>query len=149
MNGVGNNLISEEIISLTMKKVLFLCVGNSCRSQMAEGFAKLYGSPFLKVTSAGTKPASSVNPKAVEVMKELGIDITGQQPKILTSEMIQDADVLISMGCGVEESCPADLYDNFVDWDLDDPYDQSIEKYREIRDEIKKLVKALVEEIGI
>ena len=129
-----------------MMKVLFVCVGNSCRSQMAEGFARHYGRADLEVKSAGTKPAESVNSKAIEVMKELGIDISAQEPQLLTPELADSADTLISMGCGVEESCPANLYDKFDDWGLEDPWGQTIEKYRETRDEIGRRVKALVED---
>ena len=125
-------------------KVLFVCVGNSCRSQMAEGFARHYGPHDLEVESAGTKPADKISSKAVEVMKELGIDISAQQPQLLTPELADSADTLISMGCGVEESCPSNLYDKFEDWGLEDPWGQEIEKYRETRDEIGRLVKTLV-----
>ena len=81
-------------------------------------------------------------------MEEKGIDISGQRPKILTVKMIENADILISMGCGVEETCPAPLLKNFTDWELDDPYGQSIEKYREVRDEIERRVKKLIEELA-
>ena len=128
-----------------MKTILFLCVGNSCRSQMAEGFARASGK--VEVISAGTEPGDKVAPKAIEVMKEKGIDISGQNPKLLTAEMIKKADICISMGCGVEESCPAPLLEKFTDWGLEDPWGQGIEKYRETRDEIEKLVRDLLEEL--
>ncbi len=80
-------------------------------------------------------------------MKEKGIDITGQRPKLLTIEMINEADIVISMGCGVEESCPLPLRDDIIDWGLDDPYGQSIEKYRDVRDKIKERVRALIVEL--
>lgn len=129
-----------------VKKVLFVCVGNSCRSQMAEGFAKYFG--FIEASSAGTKPADAVSGKAIEVMKEKEIDITGQKPKLLTPGMIENVDVIVSMGCGVEESCPVPLGDP-EDWGLDDPYGCSIEVYRAVRDEIEKRVKELLGELGI
>ena len=110
---------------------------------MAEGFASQYGK--VKVLSAGTKPGDKVASKAVEVMQEKGIDITGQHPKLLTGDMVEKADICISMGCGVEESCPAPLLDKFIDWGLEDPWGQSLEKYRETRDEIEKRVKKLLE----
>ena len=127
-----------------MKTILFLCVGNSCRSQMAEGFARASGKVIA--ISAGTEPGDKVAPKAIEVMKEKGIDISGQHPKLLTAEMVEKADICISMGCGVEESCPAPLLEKFVDWGLEDPWGQGVEKYRETRDEIEIRVKKLLEE---
>ena len=128
-------------------KVLFVCVGNSCRSQMAEGFARYYGPHDLEVESAGTKPADKISSKAVEVMKELGIDISAQQPQLLTPELADSADTLISMGCGVEESCPSNLYDKFEDWGLEDPTGKPIEQVREIRDEIRSRVEGLIHEL--
>ena len=146
-----------------MKTILFLCVGNSCRSQMAEGFASHYGKGLVEVFSAGTEPGDKVAPKAIEVMLEKGIVISDQYPKLLTADMVEKADICISMGCGVaesidsthlapgmelnvEESCPAPLLEKFIDWGLEDPWGQGIEKYRETRDEIEKLVKKLMEE---
>ena len=128
-----------------VKKILFLCVGNSCRSQMAEGFARYLSSGNVEPISAGTRPAKKVAPKAIEVMRERGIDISGQTPKALTMEMMDKADVLVSMGCGVQESCPLPLRDDLINWGLEDPYGQSIEKYRNIRDEIERRVKVLIE----
>ncbi len=126
-----------------MKSILFLCVGNSCRSQMAEGFARASGKVIA--ASAGTEPGDKLAPKAIEVMKEKGINISGQHPKLLTKEMVEKADICISMGCGVEESCPALLYKNFIDWGLEDPWGQGLEKYRETRDDIEKRVRELLE----
>ncbi|MCK4757363.1 MAG: arsenate reductase ArsC [Thermoplasmata archaeon] len=125
------------------KKILFICVGNSCRSQMAEGFANYYGEGKVIATSAGTRPAASVNLSAVEVMKERGIDISGHKPKLLVVGLLTEADIVISMGCGVKESCPVPLL-NTIDWGLEDPYGQSTEKYREIRDLIEEKVKELI-----
>lgn len=130
-----------------MKKVLFLCVGNSCRSQMAEGFARALGKGVIEPASAGTKPASAVSTLAIEVMREKGIDISGQRPKALTAEMVEGADILISMGCGVERSCPAIYLDMFDDWHIEDPYKKPIEDYRMARDEIENKVKALVRKL--
>jgi len=128
-----------------MTKVLFLCVGNSCRSQMAEGFARHYGSDILEAHSAGTMAASFVAPKSIEVMAEKGIDISHQSPKQLDPANLPDYDILISMGCGVQDTCPADNLKDFTDWGLDDPMGQPVEKYREVRDEIEKLVLGLLE----
>ncbi len=128
-----------------MKKVLFLCVGNSCRSQMAEGFARHYGNGIIKAHSAGTIPASFVAPGAVEVMAEKGINISRQNPKHLEPARLGNYDILISMGRGVQDTCPAVFLKDFIDWGLDDPMGQPIEKYREVKDEIEKLVLELVE----
>jgi protein-tyrosine-phosphatase len=114
---------------------------------MAEGFARHYGEGIVESKSAGTRPGKEVAPLAIEAMEEKGIDISGLQPKILTIEMIKEADILISMGCGVQESCPLPLRNDIIDWGLDDPYGQSIKKYREIRDEIERKVKELIEEL--
>ena len=131
----------------SLKKILFICVGNSCRSQMAEGFANYYGKNKVTATSAGTQPANSVNLQAVEVMKERGIDISNHKPELLTLSLLEDADITISMGCGVQESCPMPLVD-CEDWELEDPYGQSTYKYREIRDQIEVRVKGLIRNIS-
>jgi len=111
-------------------KLLFVCVGNSCRSQMAEGIARSLGH---EAASAGTHPASVVSPNAVLVCAEIGIDISNQQPKSVDNFSADDWDAVISMGCGV--SCPAMKIDE--DWELDDPVGQSIEVFRETRDAIR------------
>jgi protein-tyrosine-phosphatase len=129
------------------KKILFVCVENAGRSQMAEAFAKHYGEGKILASSAGLKPPDKVSPVVVEAMREKGIDISMNRPKLLTMQMIEDADVAITMGCGVEEVCPAVLIDNVVDWELDDPKGQPIEKVREIRDEVERRVKALIHEL--
>ncbi len=111
---------------------------------MAEGFAKKYG---LNATSAGTVPASRVNPVAVQVMKEAGVDISSSKPKMLTAEMINEAGVVVTMGCSVEDVCPrpmlAKMQKKLVDWDLDDPKGKSADEVRKIRDEIEAKVKGL------
>jgi protein-tyrosine-phosphatase len=129
-----------------MKKVLFICVGNAARSQMAEGFFNHLAKGKAVATSAGTKPASEVSPLAIQAMKEAGIDISRHKPKALTLEMMESADRVITMGCGVEETCPATLVPT-EDWALDDPKGKSIEKVREIRDEIKVRVEGLIKEL--
>jgi arsenate reductase len=126
------------VILLVPMKVLFVCVGNSCRSQMAEGFAREYGHD---AASAGTTPASRVASNAVEVMAELGIDISAQTPKLLDLESLDSWDKVISMGCGVEETCPTLKAD--ADWGLDDPVSQGLDVYRNIRDQIMELVQIL------
>jgi arsenate reductase len=124
--------------------LLFVCVHNAGRSQMAEAFAKRYG---LKASSAGTVPASVVNPTVVEAMKEKGIDVSSNVPRVLTSEMINDAGLVVTMGCSVEEACPrpmlAQMQKKLVDWDLPDPKGKSIVEVRKIRDEIEKRVMEL------
>jgi len=114
----------------TCMKLLFVCVGNSCRSQMAEGIARSLGH---EAASAGTHPATLVSPNAVLVCAEIGIDISNQQPKSVDNFSADDWDAVISMGCGV--SCPAMKIDE--DWELDDPVGQSIEVFRETRDAIR------------
>lgn len=128
-------------------KVLFLCVHNSGRSQMAAAFARHHGGESVVVESAGTMPAERVNPVVVEAMLERGIDLSGASPQVLTGEMANEADRAITMGCAVEDVCPAGLVET-DDWGLEDPTDKPIERVREIRDEIERRVKALLLEIG-
>ncbi len=130
-----------------MKKVLFVCVENAGRSQMAEAFANHYGKGEVEASSAGIMLADKVNPVVVEVMKEKGIDISENMPKLLTMKMAENADKIIAMGCSVEKYCPAPLLKNVVDWDLEDPKGKSIEKVREIRDDIERRVLELLAEL--
>lgn len=130
-----------------MKNVLFVCVGNSGRSQMAEAFFNNLAKGKAEASSAGSNPAVSVDPQAVEVMLEVGIDISGNEPKKMTLEMVERSDRIITMGCGAENACPA----TFVpaeDWGLEDPKGQSIDKVREIRDEIKRRVEEMVSQFA-
>lgn len=126
------------------KKIAFVCVGNSCRSQMAEGFAKVYGSDVLEVYSAGTHPSAGVNVTAIAVMKEKGIDISDHKPKLL-DEIPPAMNILISMGCGVV--CPFLPNQHQEDWGLEDPVGQPIEVFRQTRDVIEKKVKELIEKV--
>lgn len=126
------------------QKVAFICVGNSCRSQMAEGFAKHYGSDVLEVYSAGTEPADAVNPDAVLVMKEAGIDISSQYPKLL-KDIPPQLDIVVTMGCNVQ--CPFIPSKHREDWGLEDPVGKPVEEFRKIRDTIGENVKQLVEKI--
>jgi protein-tyrosine-phosphatase len=125
-------------------EILFVCVENAGRSQMAEAFAKQRG---ISATSAGTVPATTVNPVIVEVMKERGIDLSSSHPKMLTMEMVNEADLVVTMGCSVEEICPAPIIakmqKKLVDWNLEDPKGKPIEKVRQIRDEIERRVAEL------
>ncbi len=129
-----------------MKKLLFVCVENAGRSQMAEAFAKKYGEDKFEVASAGNKPADRINPIVVEVMKEKGIDISQNKPKLLTFQMANESDLIITMGCNDQGICPGPFFKPTIDWKLEDPKGKSIEKVREIRDEIERLVQRLIQE---
>jgi len=130
-----------------MKKVLFVCVENAGRSQMAEAFANYHGKGKVAALSAGIMLADRVNPVVVEVMKERGIDISMNKPKLLSTKMTEEADRIVTMGCSVEKYCPTPLLKNVVDWGLEDPKGQPVEKVREIRDEIERRVLKLVSEL--
>jgi protein-tyrosine-phosphatase len=130
-----------------MKKVLFVCVENAGRSQMAEAFANHYGKGKLVASSAGIMLADRVNPHVVEAMREKDIDISMNKPKLLTPAMADGADKIITMGCSVEKICPAPLLKNVIDWELEDPKGKPLEKVREIRDEIEKKVLKLIAEL--
>lgn len=125
--------------------VLFVCVHNAGRSQMAAGFMRVLGQGRVEVLSAGSAPKDSINPIAVEAMAELGIDIAHNTPKVLTPEAVQASDAVITMGCG--DACPFYPGKRYEDWVLDDPAGQGIESVREIRDEIKKRVEQLLSEL--
>jgi protein-tyrosine-phosphatase len=127
------------------KTIMFVCVHNAGRSQMAAGFMRELGGDRVEVLSAGSAPKDSINPIAVEAMLELGIDIANQKPKILTPEAVQQSDVVITMGCG--DACPYYPGKRYEDWKLDDPAGQGIEPVRVIRDEIKARVESLLQEI--
>lgn len=130
-----------------MKKILFVCVENAGRSQMAEAFANYYGRGKLVASSAGVMVVDRVNPVVVEVMKEKGIDLSMNQPKLLTTKMVEDADKIITMGCSVEKFCPAPLLKNVIDWGLEDPKGKPIEEVRKLRDDIETRVLKLIAEI--
>ncbi|MGH3456855.1 arsenate reductase ArsC [Aeromicrobium sp.] len=125
--------------------VLFVCVHNSGRSQMAAGFLSALSEGAVDVRSAGSMPGNEINPVAVEAMAEVGIDIASGQPKVLTDQAVQDSDVVITMGCG--DACPFYPGKRYEDWELDDPAGQELEKVRPIRDEIKKRVEELLASI--
>ena len=125
--------------------VLFVCVHNAGRSQMAAAFLSHLSEGAIDVRSAGTQPADQINPVAVEAMREKGIDLLGQIPKVLSPEAVQASDVVITMGCG--DTCPYFPGKRYLDWKLDDPAGAKIEEIRPIRDQIEKLVRALIKEI--
>ena len=131
------------------KTVLFVCVENAGRSQMAEGFFKKYAPNGFKILSAGTKPVTHVNPIVVQAMKEVGIDISKQKSKELTDEMIRDSDNVVNMGCMNKNFCPTIWLPKVIEWSMEDPKGQSIEKVRQIRDEIEERIKKLVAEITV
>ena len=129
------------------KSVLFVCVQNAGRSQMAEGFFKKYAPKEYEGISAGTMPVSEINPLAVEVMREVEIDISGQKSKEITEDMIRNSSKIVNMGCMDKVSCPTLFLQNLLDWNIEDPKDKQIDKVREIRDEIEQRVKELVADI--
>ena len=125
--------------------VLFVCVHNAGRSQMAAGWLRHLAGDRIEVRSAGSMPAEQINPVAVEAMLEVGIDITAEQPKVLTAEAVQDSDVVITMGCG--DACPYFPGKRYEDWELDDPAGQGVEAVRPIRDEIRSRIETLTAEL--
>lgn len=125
--------------------VLFVCVHNAGRSQMAAGYLRHYAGNRIEVRSAGSVPAEHINPIAVEAMSEDGIDISAEQPKVLTDEAVQGSDAVITMGCG--DACPFFPGKRYEDWELDDPAGQGIEAVRLIRDNIKTRIEALVADL--
>jgi len=127
------------------KTIIFVCVHNAGRSQMAAGFMRELGGDRVEVLSAGSAPKDSINPIAVAAMAELGIEIANQKPKILTPEAVQQSDVVITMGCG--DACPYYPGKRYEDWVLEDPAGQGLETVRGIRDEIKARVEQLLAEI--
>ena len=127
--------------------VLFVCVHNAGRSQMAAGFLRHLGGDRVRVLSAGSLPVDRINPVAVEAMAEVGVDIAGEQPKVLTGDAVQESDVVVTMGCG--DQCPFYPGRRYEDWPLDDPAGQGIDAVRPIRDEIEGRVHALLDSLGI
>ena len=128
--------------------VLFVCVENAGRSQMAEAFFKKYSENKFNVISAGTIPSSDLNPIVIEVMKEIGINIENQSPKILFDSMITNSFKTVNMGCMDNESCPALFVKDVIDWNIPDPKEKTIEQVREIRDQIKSEVLSLITSIN-
>jgi len=126
------------------KYVLFACIENAGRSQMAEGFFRKYAPKGWNAMSGGSSPRSYVNPLAIEVMKEAGVDISNQNAKRLSDEQIRGAELKVNMGCMDTNECPTLILGRYVDWGIEDPKDKPIKKVREIRDEIEIRVKELV-----
>ena len=129
------------------KTILFVCVENAGRSQMAEGFFNRYAPKSYRAVSAGTKPAGQINPLAARAMKELGIDISRQKSKIITDDMIRNSAKAVNMGCMDKSDCPLLFLNNPIDWGIEDPKGKPIEKVREIRDEIERRVRELAKNL--
>lgn len=127
--------------------VLFVCVHNAGRSQMAAAFLTRLGGERVQVRSAGSAPASAVNPAVVAALAEVGIDIAAETPKVLTTEAVEASDVVITMGCG--DACPYVPGKRYLDWQLDDPAGQGVDAVRPIRDDIERRIRALLAELGI
>ncbi|CAM4312811.1 arsenate reductase ArsC [Nocardia ninae] len=131
---------------MTVPSVLFVCVHNAGRSQMAQGFLSHLAGGAIEVRSAGSAPGDTLNPAVVEAMREVGIDITGQAPKILDPDTVEASTVVITMGCG--DACPYFPGVDYRDWKLDDPAGKGIDAVRPIRDEIRWRVEKLIEELA-
>lgn len=137
--------MTSDTAASTIPTVLFVCVHNAGRSQMAAGYLRHLAGDRVQVLSAGSEPKDQINPIAVEAMAEEGIDIAGNTPKVLTTEAVRESDVVITMGCG--DACPIFPGKRYEDWELDDPAGQGIESVRVIRDDIKGRITALLDEI--
>lgn len=129
-----------------MKNIIFVCVHNAARSQMAEAFFNQLAEGKAIASSAGTRPISEINPNVVKVMSEIGIDLSEEKPKLLTLKMLEKADRVVTMGCGMEDSCPASLVPT-EDWVIDDPEGKTLGQVRKIRDEIKTRIENLIREL--
>ena len=139
---------SSKSKSKEKQTILFVCIQNAGRSQMAEAFFRKYASEDHEPLSAGTKPTSEVNPITIEAMKEVGIDISKQRPKDITEDMMRNSSKIVNMGCMEKDWCPTMFIPNLVDWGIEDPKGKSIEKVREIRDEIEVRIKDLITKLA-
>jgi protein-tyrosine-phosphatase len=136
---------AQDLVSVDQPEVLFVCVHNAGRSQMAAGLLKLRSNNRVHVRSAGSAPGEAINPAVIQAMEEIGVDMSQEFPKPLTDEFVQAADVVITMGCG--DACPIYPGKRYEDWELDDPAGQDIEEVRVIRDEIDRRVQRLAAEL--
>ncbi len=136
------NTIETNTAPSKKPSVLFVCVHNAGRSQMAAAFLTTLSKGGIEVRSAGSEPAETVNPAAVEAMQEVGIDMSAEIPKVLTADAVRESDVVITMGCG--DTCPIFPGKRYEDWDLEDPAGQGVGAVRPIRDEIKSRIEALI-----
>ncbi|HEY7079433.1 MAG TPA: arsenate reductase ArsC [Nitrososphaeraceae archaeon] len=135
---------SSKSKSKEKQTILFVCIQNAGRSQMAEGFFRKYAPEGYEPLSAGTQPTSEINPIVIQAMKEVGIDISKQKPKDITEDMMRNSAKIINMGCMEKNWCPTAFVPNLMDWGIEDPKGKSIEKVREIRDEIEERVRGLI-----
>ena len=131
------------------ENILFLCVENAGRSQMAEAFFRKFAPKRFNVSSAGTTPSSQLNPLVIQVMKEIGIDMVSQQPKLLSDSMIEHSSKTVNMGCMDKESCPSLFVKDVLDWNISDPKEKSLDEVRKIRDTIKSEVLNLIKIIEV
>lgn len=129
------------------KRILFVCVENAGRSQMAEGFFRKYAPPGYEPQSAGTKPVDKINPVVVEAMAEVGVDISSQKPKVITDSALKEASGIVNMGCMDKASCPALFVRDITDWSIPDPKGKPLEEVRQIRDLIEKRIQELCEKL--
>lgn len=130
------------------KRILFICIENAGRSQIAEAFAKKYGKGIVEVASAGINPAKAIHSEVIEVMKEKGIDLSKNKPKMLNNNLIMNTDFVVTMGCSVEGVCPINkMFKNVINWNLEDPKGKSMDRVREIRDVIEQKVIELIEQV--
>jgi protein-tyrosine-phosphatase len=142
---VYDERVESEASMSDKPTVLFVCVHNAGRSQMAAGYLAALGGDRVEVLSAGSEPKDTINPVAVAAMAEDGVDIAGNTPKVLTVEAVKESDVVITMGCG--DACPIFPGKRYEDWELDDPAGQGIDAVRPIRDEVRRRVEALLGEL--
>ena len=133
------------VLAMEMPEVLFVCVHNAGRSQMAAGLLRQLAGDAVTVRSAGSEPAEHLNPRVIEAMKEIGVDVSAELPKPLTGNMVKAADVVITMGCG--DACPIYPGKRYEDWELEDPAGKDLETVRRIRDQIEARVRTLVAEL--
>lgn len=138
---------ADQLVDSDKPAILFLCVHNAGRSQMAAGWTRHLGGDRVTVWSGGSEPANEINPAAVEAMAEVGIDITGEFPKPWTDEIVRAADVVVTMGCG--DACPLYPGKRYEDWELEDPAGKGVEAVRPIRDEIRRRVENLLASLGV
>ena len=129
------------------ENILFVCVENAGRSQMAEAFFRKFAPNQFNVSSAGTIPSSQLNPIVIQVMKEIGIDMINQQPKLLSDSMVDNSFKIVNMGCMDKESCPSLFVKDVVDWNISDPKEESLDNVREIRDKIRLEVMNLIQSL--